>query len=166
MIVLWILSGEYGAALHDILQRAGLGKFLNYPSTSTAGYETAIDKVISGDSGDTGNQNYLSSIYEGVGASSQTSSPGSSSYEQQNFSGTFLANDGSYSSNSYEKQSFPSTTHATDAQNLYRDSNPEVIRRPALEGAQTYTQRVLLRFLQPPAIPSPGVCILKNDCMQ
>ena len=40
---------------------------------------------------------------------------------------------------------------------LYVDSNPQIIRRPAAGGIQTYTQNIRVRFLQPPPIPPPGV---------
>ncbi len=46
------------------------------------------------------------------------------------------------------------------AQNLYQDPNPQIIRRPAQGGPVTYTQNVKIRFLQPPAIPPPGVISL------
>ena len=50
-----------------------------------------------------------------------------------------------------------STVYATDAQGLYQDPNPQLIRRPTTERVQTYTQRVIVRFLKPPAVPPPGV---------
>ena len=40
---------------------------------------------------------------------------------------------------------------------LYVDANPQIIRRPASGGVQTYTQNIKVRFLQPPPIPPPGV---------
>jgi hypothetical protein len=40
---------------------------------------------------------------------------------------------------------------------LYLDSNPQIIRRPAVGGVQTYTQNIKVRFLQPPPVPPPGV---------
>ncbi|CAF4719174.1 unnamed protein product, partial [Rotaria magnacalcarata] len=47
--------------------------------------------------------------------------------------------------------------YATDAQGLFQDPNPQIIRRPATGGVQTYTQNIKVRFLQPPPIPPPGV---------
>jgi hypothetical protein len=50
--------------------------------------------------------------------------------------------------------------YATDAQGLFQDPNPQIIRRPAVGGVQTYTQNIKVRFLQPPPVPPPGVsCI-------
>jgi hypothetical protein len=74
----------------------------------------------------------------------------------ETFLGSFDAN--GYNSNSFEQQSSSVTTnYATDAHGLYNDPNPHIIRRPALGDAKVYTQRVLLKFLQPPPIPPPGV---------
>lgn len=48
--------------------------------------------------------------------------------------------------------------YATSPEGLFQDPNPQIIRRPAQGGQITYTQNVKIRFLQPPAIPPPGVC--------
>ncbi len=58
-----------------------------------------------------------------------------------------------YSSSS-AVQSYP-----TDAQGLFQDNNPQIIRRPAPNGNVTYTQNIRVRFLQPPPVPPPGVSI-------
>jgi hypothetical protein len=50
--------------------------------------------------------------------------------------------------------------YATSSQGLYQDPNPQIIRRPAQGGQVTYTQNIKVRFLQPPAIPPPGVSSL------
>ncbi|CAF4085193.1 unnamed protein product [Rotaria sordida] len=52
--------------------------------------------------------------------------------------------------------------YATDAQGLFQDQNPHIIRRPAPGGVQTYTQHVKVRFLQPPPVPPPGPLIIKE----
>jgi hypothetical protein len=53
-------------------------------------------------------------------------------------------------------------TYPTDAQGLYLDANPQIIRRPAAGGVQTYTQNIKVRFLQPPPVPPPGPLIIKE----
>jgi len=53
-------------------------------------------------------------------------------------------------------------TYATDAQGLFQDSNPQVIRRPAPGGSVTYTQNIRVKFLQPPPVPPPGPIIIKE----
>ncbi|UJR13598.1 hypothetical protein I4U23_000611 [Adineta vaga] len=45
---------------------------------------------------------------------------------------------------------------------LFVDANPQIIRRPASGGVQTYTQNIKVRFLQPPPIPPPGPLIIKE----
>lgn len=40
---------------------------------------------------------------------------------------------------------------------IYKDPNPQIIRRAAVGGPLTYQQKVLIRFLKPPRPPSPGV---------
>ncbi|CAF4616628.1 unnamed protein product, partial [Rotaria sp. Silwood2] len=52
--------------------------------------------------------------------------------------------------------------YATDAQGLFQDPNPQIIRRPAPTGVQTYTQHVQVRFLQPPPVPPPGPLIIRE----
>ncbi len=73
-----------------------------------------------------------------------------------------MASGAEYSSSSFEQQSSSSTTYATDAQGLFKDPNPEIVRRPAPGGAQTLTQRIVVRFLQPPPVPPPGVSIFQT----
>ena len=43
------------------------------------------------------------------------------------------------------------------ATGIFNDPDPQIIRRAATEGPVTYQQRILVRFLQPPAVPPPGV---------
>ena len=40
---------------------------------------------------------------------------------------------------------------------IYKDPNPQVIHRAALEAPIRYEQQVQVRYLQPPAVPPPGV---------
>ena len=52
--------------------------------------------------------------------------------------------------------------YAADAQGLYQDPNPQIIRRANPMGVQTYTQNIRVRFLQPPPVPAPGPLIIKE----
>ncbi|CAF1012800.1 unnamed protein product [Rotaria sordida] len=52
--------------------------------------------------------------------------------------------------------------YETDAQGNFKDSNPQIVRRPDPTGPRTYTQNVQVRFLQPPAVPPPGPLIIKE----
>ncbi|CAF5125244.1 unnamed protein product, partial [Rotaria sp. Silwood1] len=46
--------------------------------------------------------------------------------------------------------------YASDAQGIYQDPNPQIIRRANPTGVQTYTQNIRVQFLQPPPVPPPG----------
>jgi hypothetical protein len=83
----------------------------------------------------------------------------SSSFESSNnygVAGQYAAQGLDASSSSFSSQS-TQQTYATNAQGLYQDPNPQIIRRPAVGGVQTYTQNIRVRFLQPPPVPPPGV---------
>lgn len=43
------------------------------------------------------------------------------------------------------------------ATNIFNDPNPQIVRRATTEGPVTYQQKILVRFLQPPPVPPPGV---------
>lgn len=45
---------------------------------------------------------------------------------------------------------------------LFHDPNPQIVRRATTEGPVTYQQKILVRFLQPPPVPPPGV--IKRTC--
>jgi hypothetical protein len=92
---------------------------------------------------------YLSSN-TGYGATGLTGAAG--------YGAAGLAGDAGYnvSSSNYSSSSAVQS-YPTDAQGLFQDSNPQVIRRPAPGGSVTYTQNVRVRFLQPPPVPPPGV---------
>ncbi|CAF1270197.1 unnamed protein product [Rotaria sordida] len=46
--------------------------------------------------------------------------------------------------------------------NIYHDPNPKIIRRTRSVSPVTLEQRVLVRYLQPPAVPPPGPLIIKE----
>ena len=43
------------------------------------------------------------------------------------------------------------------ADDIYKDPNPQTIHGAAPGGAPAYEQRIVVRYLQPPAVPEPGV---------
>ncbi len=119
------------------------GSYSNYESKSSTGYGVGG-----------GNNKYSSLSYGGLGL--------------QSLSGASFTNGGGggYNSSSFgQKSSSLTSIYATDAQGLYQDPNPQVVRRPALGGNQTYTQRVTVKFLQPPPLPPPGVSIPTNKSL-
>ncbi|CAF1019937.1 unnamed protein product [Rotaria sp. Silwood1] len=46
--------------------------------------------------------------------------------------------------------------------NIYKDPNPQIIRRAAPDRPVTYEQRIHLKYLQPPALSPPGPLIIKE----
>ena len=106
---------------------------------------------------------------------------GLSSYESSSYSsgvgheGTGLS--GRYHSSSYESTGGYDTSAMRQAANytadsnaawarygaevrgvgLYVDPNPEFIRRETPSGTHTYTQKIQIRYLQPPAVAQQGV---------
>jgi len=43
------------------------------------------------------------------------------------------------------------------AVDIYKDSDPLIIRKATVESPVTYQQRILVRYFQPPDVPPPGV---------
>lgn len=137
-----MISGEFAADFDGQLGGTAGSSYSTYESSATS-YGAAPEHVLNA---------------SGFGASS--SSNYESNYEQQGFANAAAASGAEYNASSFEQSSgaaATTTTYATDAQGLFKDPNPEVIRRPAAGGLQTFTQRVMVRFLQPPPVPPPGV---------
>lgn len=40
---------------------------------------------------------------------------------------------------------------------IYRDPNPQILRRSAIDSPRRYEQRIIVRYLQPPDLQPPGV---------
>jgi len=105
-----------------------------------------------------GGAGYGSSSYE---SSSYRSSVGNIGGDAANFN---LVGTAGIATNDAASASFASSSEAssfqqyeTDAQGNFKDPSPQVIRRPAQNGPLTYSQNIRVRFLQPPAVPPPGV---------
>lgn len=156
--------GGYGAAVDGSFDGASLGNYSSYESSSTAGFGAGANDAFLAGSGGVGSEYYSSSTYGVAGGGVQGSSSGyETSFEQQGLAGASLAGGAGYNFSSSEQQASSATVYATDAQGLFKDPNPQIIRRPAAQGTQTLTQRVVVRFLQPPPVPPPGVSFLRND---
>ena len=129
---------------------AGYGEESNgfYGGGAASGAYLGASDNLAGAGGEYYSSSSSSSSYGGAGNSGFEAG-----YEQQGAAGGSLATNGFVQQSS----SAATTTYATDAQGLFQDPNPEVIRRPATEGTRSYVQRVVVRFLQPPPVPPPGV---------
>ena len=109
-----------------------------------------------------GGQSRYSSYEQASYASS--AGAGADGYDASTLSGANLAGatGAGASSSSFEVNAAQQQIqqYATNAQGLYQDPNPQIVRRPAPGGQVTYTQNIKIRFLQPPAVPPPGVSTL------
>lgn len=139
-------SSAYRSSVYDSSTAggAGLGGNLAYSSAglggagygSSSAYESSYRSSVGNVGGDLGNVNVVGTAgLSAADASSASFSSGSQSTSIQNY--------------------------PTDAQGNFNDPNPQVVRRPAQNGPLTYSQNIRVRFLQPPAVPPPGV---RNFC--
>ena len=148
------LGTTNGNELNNLGVGAGYGRSSfrssTYESSTTGGAGGALtgDVVYSGTG--VGGAGYGSSSYE----SSYRSSVANVGGDVRNINVTGAdATTTNYSAT----QSTTVQQYETDAQGNFKDANPQVIRRPAQGGPLTYTQNIKVRFLQPPAVPPPGV---------
>jgi hypothetical protein len=124
------------------------GGFSSASEYSSSSYESGGNLGLTGN-GAAGGFDSSSSYSSGAAGYGATGLNGAAGYEATASNGA-----AGYSASSSAVQ-----TYATDAQGLFKDSNPQIIRRPAPNGVVTYTQNIRVRFLQPPAVPPPGVSI-------
>lgn len=142
---LLIVEGGFGG--NFAANGGGQENYSSYESVSgsSAGYGAAL-----------GGANTAGNFYSS--ASSSFADVGNT-VGQDLSSGAFLSDAGASAglSSSNFASSATTTTYATDAQGLFKDPNPQVIRRANPEAARSYIQRVVVKFLQPPPVPPPGV---------
>ena len=129
-----------------------------YESSATGG---ALERDLTYAGTGFGNAGYGSSAYESASSRSSVGdiSNVNNAYNVDRAAG-FSSND--VASGSYLSASRSSSVqqYQTDAQGNFKDSNPQLVRRPAQGGPVTYTQNIKVRFLRPPAVPPPGVSSL------
>ena len=137
-------TSGYGAnaSFGDAAFAGGAGGYGSNGFSSSSGYESSS---LSGGGG------YGAGGYSGASGYDASGVSGSLGYGG---AGGYNASSSQFSSNT-AVQSYP-----TDAQGLFQDSNPQIIRRPAQNNNVTYTQNIRVRFLQPPPVPPPGVSFL------
>ena len=147
----------------------GQGGASGYESSSfsSGGYGGGDAAFAGGAGGFGGSSSYESSASFGAGGAGAGGFGESSSYESSASYGAGAGGAVGFAAGGSNAQGFDSSsfnsqttvqTYATDAQGLFKDPNPQIIRRAAVGGVQTYTQNIRVRFLQPPPIPPPGVC--------
>jgi hypothetical protein len=158
-------SSSYGASGAGGFGAGGAG---GYGAGGAVGYgagfdsSAGFDASAAGGYGGSSSSSYEASSYEssagGVGLAGGLAGGvvGGASYDA---SGAGVAG---YSGESSFSQQTAVSQYATDSKGLFQDSNPQIIRKPAPGGVVTYKQNIMVRFLQPPAIPPPGPLIIKE----
>lgn len=63
------------------------------------------------------------------------------------------------SETAFESGSTQQSVQYSSTNGIFNDPNPQILRRAATGGAVTYEQKILVKFLQPPPVPPPGVNI-------
>jgi hypothetical protein len=176
------VSTNVGAA--DLSGLGGAGGYSSYQSSSYESSGGALGAGLSGanlvgggyggaygaGAGYGGNASYGAGYGAGAGAGyggassyeSYSSSVGNAGADLGAVGGSVQYVDAGSSSASYGAQSTAVQTYETDAQGLFRDHNPQVIRRPAPGGGVTYTQNIRVRFLQPPPVPPHGPLVIRE----
>lgn len=133
---------------------AGFGGASSYDASASYGAGLGASSSSYGAGLGASSSSYDASASYGAGFGGASSYDASASYG----AGFGASADLSAANYSASSQTTAVQQYPTDAQGLFRDSNPQIIRRPAQGGVQTYTQNIRVRFLQPPPLPPPGVC--------
>ena len=155
----------------------GAGSYSTFESSSASNYggEGELGGLYSVSTGNVGSYGTDANVVGGGYYSSASSSASfaetangfqasssdfdAAAYGQSSATNSAFVNASDSSSNNLGQQSTSTltTSYPTDAQGIYQDPNPQIIRRPAVEGSKRYVQRVIVKFLQPPPLPPPGV---------
>ena len=61
-----------------------------------------------------------------------------------------------------QSSSVQQSTQYSSTSGIFNDPNPQIIKRASSGSAVTYEQKIVVKFLQPPPIPPPGVNPLIN----
>ncbi|CAF1077262.1 unnamed protein product [Rotaria sordida] len=141
-------TGAYG----DI--NAGIGGYAGLASTNITGIGNTSDNISYSSYEPASYASSIGGITGGFDANVTNDGDGASAAAG---GGTSLS---TFEGNNTQQQQV--SQYAANAQGLYQDPNPQIIRRPAQGGQVTYTQNIKIRFLQPPAIPPPGPLIIKE----
>ncbi|CAF4063805.1 unnamed protein product [Adineta steineri] len=108
------------------------------------------------------NEGMSSTTYETSTSGVYLRDTGGSRLNRSNYETSAIANDWKNLS-VIETNSLEETNEYLErAGNIYKDSNPLIIRKAITDKPITYRQRVLVRYLRPPAIQPPGPLVIKE----
>jgi len=149
----------------------GYGSSSSYESSSysSTGGALGADAGFAGAGGLGGASSFESAGYSS-GAGLEAGAVGGASFQSSSFESSSAGGAGFDVATVNQAAGYTSETNAAWSRygaevrgaGLYVDSNPQIIRRQALGGVQTYTQNIKVRFLQPPPVPPPGPLIIKE----
>lgn len=165
------------------------GEFSNFLGGAAGGAGLGVGVGVGGAGGNYSSSSYESSSYSstggalgvdaglvGVGGATVAGFDagaglgGSSSYQASSYESSTTGGAGFDATAVSQAAGYTAQTNAAWSQygaevrapGLFVDTNPQVVRRPAPGGVQTYTQNIKVRFLQPPPVPPPGVSNLSS----
>ena len=156
-------------------QAGGAGAGFGSSSYESSSFSSSTGGVAGAEAGLAGGS-FESASFSANGALDAGLAGGSSSFQSSSFesSSTGAAAGGFDATTVNQAASYTAETNAAWSKygaevrgaGLYVDANPQIIRRQAPGGVQTYTQNIKVRFLQPPPIPPPGVSAQDDEFMQ
>jgi len=167
-----VSGGQVGAGFGGASGGYGSSSYESSNFSSNAG-GLGVDAGLAGGfgagAGFGGASSYESSGYS-TGAGFDGAALGGANYQSSSFESSSSGGLGFDASTVSQAAGYTSETNAAWSKygaevrgaGLYVDANPQIIRRQAPGGVQTYTQNIKVRFLQPPAVPPPGPLIIKE----
>ena len=73
---------------------------------------------------------------------------------------TLISNDFNHNAVIHTRSQDETNDYLAKAADIYHDPNPQIIRRAAIDSPRRYEQRIIVRYLQPPDLPPPGVAYM------
>jgi hypothetical protein len=123
--------------------------------SASGGLDASANLVLNADAGLAGASGYQASYSSQSGVESSDSlAVGGLANAYESSSSNEIIQTGSAA---VESSSVQQNVQYASTNGIFNDPNPQVIRRAATGGAVTYEQKILVKFLQPPPVPPPGV---------
>jgi hypothetical protein len=144
-IINYLFSIDQNEFRSWVSNSSALTTSLHESSTSSG---VAFNDNATGQAGVNGYEASSQSVFESAGSANTSYAAGATSNELSGVSGAVIQTSSAQQTSEYLSQS---------GAGIFNDPNPQIVRRAATEGPLTYQQRILVRFLQPPAVPPPGV---------
>jgi hypothetical protein len=158
-----------------VIDKNELREYVNDERLPSSTYETLTTEFVSNGSGSnlidqhqyvTTTERLPSSTYETSATEFVSNDYGSNRIDRNKYAayGTVaVASDVIHEKALIQTNSIEETNRYLEtAVDVYKDPNPQIIRRTMTEGPVTYEQRIRVRYLQPPEVPPPGPLVIKE----